>query len=223
MKTSLAFEATGRTMPRPLILFSILCTTAFGINYTANTVIVTEDVYLNYFSDQFTIDRIRDFIAFQKEWQWLTYLLLPITYFLKILLVTLCIITGMLFYDKVVVFWSVFQSALICEFIFIIPALIKVAWFGLLKVDFSLLEVYAFSPLSLISLFDVNTVDQWMIYPLQTISVFEFCYVALLSYKVKFLMEERFPTALRMTLVFYGSGLLLWLAVVAYLNLTFSS
>lgn len=70
--------------------------------------------------------------------------------------------------------WSV---ALLAEFVFIAPEVLKIGWFLFINTDPNLLEIKAFYPLSLMNFFDYLTVAHRYHYPLKSISLFEIGYV----------------------------------------------
>lgn len=73
--------------------------------------------------------------------------------------------------------WSV---ALLAEFVFIAPEVLKIGWFLFINTDPSLLEIKAFYPLSLMNFFDYLTVAPRYHYPLKSMSLFEIGYVCAL-------------------------------------------
>ncbi len=88
--------------------------------------------------------------------------------------------------------WSV---ALVAEFIFVLPELIKIAWFIVVNSDPSYYEVQQFYPLSLLNFFDPETLDKRYIYPLKGLNVFEIIYWVLLIYGTHYYARKKISIA----------------------------
>lgn len=204
------------------LLFGFLCISAILITYfTANT-LVSEELYFNNFGEQMNYDQIRSFIDLQYKYQWVTYLILPVIYILKLSLLTLVLLAGTIFWNIRISFKKLFQIALIAEFLFIVPSLIKLVWFMFVKTDYELLDLQTFYPLSLLNLLNAKDIPQWLLYPLQIINVFEVLYWFILAYGISIVAKEKLPKLLGLVAASYGVGLFVWVVFVTFLNINLS-
>lgn len=81
-----------------------------------------------------------------------------------------------------------------------------------------------FYPLSALNLFDYEQVEPWLLYPLQVLNVFELLYWFALAYGItRVLPEYDLGRAMGLVLSSYGVGLLVWVATVMFLTLTYSA
>jgi hypothetical protein len=201
------------------LLFGFLCISVILITYfTANT-LVSEELYFNNFGEQMNYDQIRSFLDMQYKYQWITYLVLPVIYLLKLSLLTLVLLAGTIFWNIKISFTKLFQIALIAEFLFILPAIIKLLWFMFVKKDYELMDLQTFYPLSLLNLLNAKDMPQWLIYPLQLVNVFELLYWFILSYGIALVTKERWPKMLGLVASSYGVALFVWVVFITFITI----
>ena len=97
-------------------------------------------------------------------------------------------------------------------------AIIRMFWFGLIRVPESQIEMQVM-PLSLMRFFDPSTIEPWLIYPLNTMNIFEVLYFLMLSSLMAEAIQIKFRKAFDLVFVSYGSGLLLLMVVQMFLIL----
>ncbi len=171
-------------------------------------------------------------LANGKKWEWLSYAIIPVFYAVKLCLVACCLSIGTFFINNRFEFKKMWGVALVAEFVFIVPTILKILWFAFIQTDYTLKDLQLFYPLSLLNLFDVGSVEPWLLYPLQVFNVFEVVYWLLLAWGVaaplppegEFVTSQEitFGAGLQLVLVSYGSGLLVWVALVMFLTLSYS-
>lgn len=184
--------------------------------------LVSESLYFNSLSDQFTYDQIQELLDKGKKWEWLGYVLIPLIYLIKCSLVALCLSIGLFLFINDFLFKKMFTVAVFAEFVFIVPAIIKLLWFLFVQTDYTLRDLQLFYPLSAISLFDNTALEPWLMYPLQVLNVFEIVYWVILAWGI----SREFPDfnlsrSMNLVATSYGSGLLIWIAVVMFASLTY--
>jgi hypothetical protein len=172
--------------------------------------------------EQLTYDQIRLFLDIQYKNQWISYLILPAIFLLKLFLLTIVLLTGAIFWDIKISFRKLFQITLIAEFIFIIPSLIKLVWFLFIQTDFKLTDLQTIYPLSLMNLIDTESISQWTIYPLQLLNVFEVIYWCILSYGIALVAKQRWPKMLGLVASSYGVGLFVWVVFITFITINLS-
>jgi len=114
--------------------------------------------------------------------------------------------------------------AIVAEFIFLVPALLKIFWLAFFRTDYSLLDIQLFYPLSALSLFDEAAVQQnqsWLVYPLQTFNLFEVAYWLLLAKGVSEVIKKDFTESFELVMASYGTGLVLWIVTIMFITVTY--
>jgi hypothetical protein len=109
------------------------------------------------------------------------------------------------------------------EFIFLIPVIIKLFWFLFIKTNYSLSDFQYFSPLSALNMFQPNELEPWLLYPLQVLNVFEIFYWIILAYLLsKEIPELDLNQAFTVVMSGYGTGLVIWVALVMFFTLSYT-
>lgn len=205
-------------------LFILLTVTLCILLFTSNHLLISEKLYFNTFAEQFTYEQIEKIHFESKRYQWIGYVLVPILMTLKITLVATCMSIGLYFVTNQFIFKKLFGAALIAEFVFLIPSLLKIFWFAFFKTDYSLIDVQLFYPLSALSIFDETAVQQnqsWLVYPLQTLNLFEVAYWLLLAKGVSEVIKKDFTKSFKLVMASYGTGLVLWIVTIMFLTVTY--
>ncbi|MBR10771.1 MAG: hypothetical protein CMP48_24205 [Rickettsiales bacterium] len=184
--------------------------------------LINENHYYEYYASQLSLNQIDSLINNQSKWSWVGYLLLPVIYLLKFSMLSIWILVGIIFFSYKTSFKKIFHLVIVSEFVFLIPAFIKVVWFGLIHTDFTLEELSYFTPLSVANLFDLQQLDPWWVYPLQSINLFELIYILVLAFGIRNLIKLDYSEALKFTIPVYGSGLIIWIVFVSFLTLNYS-
>lgn len=104
--------------------------------------------------------------------------------------------------------WSV---ALVAEFVFAMPELLKIIWFLFIDTDPTYYAVQMFYPLSLLNLVDIEVLDKRYIYPLKALNVFELLYWIILVYGVHYHARKKIMISGLIVASSYILLFLLWL------------
>jgi hypothetical protein len=112
---------------------------------------------------------------------------------------------------------QVFGIVLISEFIFFIPLLIKIVWFSYHPV--SMEAVRLFAPLSLFSLFDPESIQEWLFYPFKVFNLFEVVYWIFLAFLLAKYLKSSIDAMLKIVLGYYVSFLFCWVVFVMFISL----
>jgi hypothetical protein len=208
---------------KKVLIFFLLCLASCALTYAWNKYLIYDDLYYDFFSDQMSIERITGFLSKAETLQWLSYCAIPIMYSLKILLLSIIILAGLLIYNFTIPFKKVLTVIIISEFIFVIAFLIRLLWFSLIDVNYTLADLQSFYPLSLINFFDYSELQKWIIYPLQTVNIFELFYWLLLAAGLQQVSNYSFSEMLKAVLTSYVPALLLWVVSIMFLTISYSS
>lgn len=202
------------------LYFGFLCLFTCALTFVSNSLLVTDDLILGFWSEHVSYERATEMLDLNRRWSWVSYAIIPVYYLLKMFLVSVCIYTGIVLADIDVSFRKVFQVALFAEAIFLVPVAIKLVWFGWVQTEYTLLDVQSFYPFSLLNLFDRNTLDSWLIYPMQAINLFEMIYFLLLAYGLYLVTKRSYSKMLGLALYTYGTGLFIWIVSVMFIVVT---
>lgn len=206
---------------RYILLFSMILIILFDTYF--RSFLLTRDIFYDFYAEQLSIDQIENFLNSRDEWAFLSYIILPLIYLIKISLTAICVYTGIYFYqNEGISLKDIIRIVIKADLVFFIPALIKLLWFSFINTNFSLVDFQYFMPISLLSIFEVSQIEKWLIYPLQTLNIFELVFWLLLGYQLKPLLKKDFSESLKLILASYGSGLMIWIIFVVFfvVNLT---
>jgi hypothetical protein len=95
-----------------IFLFGFLCLVNILLAKITSTFLLSTDLYFNQFNEQMTYDQIRSFIDIQYKYQWISYLILPFIYLIKLSLLSLILLTGIIFWNIKISFKKLSQPAL---------------------------------------------------------------------------------------------------------------
>ncbi len=205
------------------LYFVLLCLLSILITYSAKSLLITEDLYFEFFGDQLSFERISEIISTSEKWEWFSYVIIPFYYLIKIFLVGVCIYIGSVVIGVDISFKKIFHVALLAETVFLIPSIYRVFWFFFIQTHYTLSDIQYFFPLSLLNFFDPSSLELWFIYPLQILNVFEVLYWLLLAYGLCLITQTSYFKMLGLIACTYGTGLFIWIILVMFLTVTFSA
>ncbi|WP_338870396.1 hypothetical protein WBJ53_22670 [Spirosoma sp. SC4-14] len=169
-----------------------------------------------------TYEQIQKTITQTHEWSWLGYVILPVLNLLKFALVASCLSLGYYFATNQWLFKPFFRIVIQAELVLLLPAVIKLLWFLFVQTDYNLADLQVFYPLSALSLIGADSVAPYWLYPLQLTNLFELAYWLVLAYGVSEVIDIPIPKAVGLVAASYGSGLLVWVALVMFLTVSLS-
>lgn len=202
--------------------FILVCLTYILISYVWRELILTEDVYFNTYGEQVALERIKNYVNIQKKIAWLGYIFLPLVMAIKISLVAICLNVGTLFSGYKINFKKLFHVALMAEGVFVIGGIVRTLWLMFFIDVNTLQDAQLFYPLSLLSIFDPETVEPWLIYPMQILNIFELVYWLVLARGMQLVLNKDYNSALTFVLSTYGIGLAVWIVLITFLSISFS-
>ena len=203
-------------------LFFALYTLLFSGSVFSKELLNIEQLLYASLAEQLTAEQIQEVIRMNNLWGWISYLILPLILYLKIVLIATTLAIGIMFTDTKIKFGQLFNIVVKAEFIFLLPMVFKTAWFYFFKKDYTLVELQNYMPFSLESLFGYENVEPWFIYPLQVVNLFEAAYWIVLSILLAKLLQTTKSKALTLVAGSYGTGLAIWVAGIMFLTLNLS-
>ena len=182
------------------------------ISIIYNYAFVTETYLSQLYEGILSKTQILESIYFAKKWEWGIVLLNVVFVFIKIIFVAICLYLGLFFFNKNYPFKISFNIALKAEIIFVLYAIVRLVWISFIHTP-EAIEEMQIMPLSLMHFFDPAKIDSWLVYPLNTINIFEVIYIWMLSALMAVAIKTNFRKAFDLVFVSYGAGLLLLIVV----------
>lgn len=198
----------------------ILCFSILFFIY--NNSILNEALYYKSFKNDYDYDQIASFLNIKVKYQWIVLLILLGIVMLKLLLISLILRMGFYLSNYNVELSSILKIVIKAEFIFLVPMLISIMWFGVFCKEYSLNNLHSFHPLSLLSLVESSNIHRVWIYPLKTLNAFELCYLFYLGYEGRKILNIDFDSSLAVIAKSYLPFLALWIIIVMFFTLNFS-
>lgn len=206
-----------------LLIFSLL------IFYSSELILDYEKILKKQLLININVEQVNELLELQKKWQWLSYAIIPLLILIKTAIISSVLYIGTFFYSKnKVTFKQLFNAVIKAEFVFLLVGVAKIIWFYFFQTNYTLEDLQYFYPLSALNIVGYKGLDNWFIYPLQVLNLFELAYWLLLSYfigKLAFTEKDKgkpMDLGFKIVASSYGSALLLWVVVVMFFTLNYS-
>jgi len=186
------------------LLFLALCLGAVLILWTRIQLVENETVAYQILQEQ---GRFGIFTFFNS----LKYLATPFIFGLKLSLIAFILWTGAFMYGYKISFAQMWKIAILGEFVFLFGELLKVAWLIWVPYEPTIWDIRAFYPLSLMNLFDYESMPNNWVYPLQALNVFEPINWLVLVYGIHFTAQKKLDYAYAIVFTSYVPLFLIWL------------
>ncbi len=141
----------------------------------------------------------------------LQYLSIPLVYLWKFTVISFTIWLGCFMFGYRISYGNTWKVAMISESIFLIPEFLKICWFLFIETNPDIFQIRAFYPLSLISLFDTDSLSARAFYPLKALNLFEVGYWFLLVYGIHTIAGKKKSIAYAIVFSSYVLFFFLWL------------
>jgi hypothetical protein len=207
---------------RNFYLYIALVLLSLSLSYLTKKLIYSEGYYVFVLQDRFSQEVVEKMARSMSQLGWVDFLQAFGQPGIKALLVSLCIIAGLFLFKRELPFSEVFEICLVSEFVFLMPSLFRLIWFGVFHTSFLPAEIDLFPTFSLLDFFERGETERWLILLLQAASLFELVYICLLSILLSVRLEVSFKNSIVIVLSSYGVGLLLWISMIEYLSAMFN-
>lgn len=197
-----------------LSLFILLGIT-FILIYITNRYILTINFYENS-GDPVSGIPEQEGRVYDNLQKWI-YLSSALYLLIKLFLISLVLYTGLYLSDHPVDFERIFNITIWAEFIFFVPAIIKMSWFHYYYPNGTLTDWHKYYVLSALSFVDYAPADYY--YALQTINVFEIGYWFLLAFGIYKASGMDYDLSLKTVFLSYLPALFIWVCVVTFCSL----
>lgn len=184
--------------------------------------IFSDAIYVNTYTGQMSAEMIAKMLSFKSKYVWVNYLLVPILLFVKTGLIALCFWIGSFISNSKSKFKDYLRLVLLAETVFIVFSFVRTGLLYYYNFQ-TLTEISQFQPFTLFRLMDVNNIPAYFHYPLALVSIPEAIYWVVLILLFKPLISGNFWNRLGFVAKTYGVGLLIWVSIVVFVTLNFSS
>ncbi len=202
-----------------ILLILNLISAVIGKHVLSNDTILT-----NYYSEQFGKEVAYKILSSKEKWEWVSYVIIPIIILLRTNLVMLSLYIGLFFaeLEEKITYKKLFTVTLLGEFILVLVGYFKLFYFAFFKPNYTFEDLSSFYPFSLTNFLDVKTIEPWLVYPLQTINLFEISYFLVLVYGLHQILKNKYWKSFEIVALSYGTGLIIWVGLVMFLILNFT-
>jgi len=145
----------------------------------------------------------------------LKFMSIPFGYAFKLSVIAFILWTGAFLYGYKISFEQMWKIAIMGEFVFLIAEFTKIIWLIAIPYDITIWDIKAFYPLSLMSLFDINSIPENWVYPLQSINLFEPLNWLALVYGIHYTANKKLDYAYAIVFTTYVPAFLIWLGYYA--------
>lgn len=185
--------------------FLLLCLSTFLLLYIKKTFIENETAAFEFLADRPEGGILQLLNAIQ-------FFSIPFIYLWKFTVIAFVIWVGCFMFGYRVTYSQCWGLVIVCEFIFLLPELLKIGWFLFIETDPRLSDINAFYPFSLMQFFDYTEITKRYVYPLKAFNIFEIGYCYLLVSGVHFFAQKQKKIVWIIVLCSYVLIFLLWLA-----------
>jgi len=189
---------------KTIVLFGVLSVLAALILWTRIQLVENETIAFQILQEQgrFGIFKILN---------GLKYMSIPFGYAFKLTIIAFILWTSAFMFGYKISFSQMWKISIIGEFVFLVAEFTKIIWLIATPNDITIFDIKAFYPLSLMSLFDINTIPENWVYPLQSINVFEPLNWLVLVLGVHYTAKKKLDYAYAIVFTTYVPIFLIWL------------
>lgn len=198
-----------------IIYFSVLLAVTYALIALTNHYILTLDFYQNSGSVLSGVPG-HDIDIYENMKKWI-YFSAAIYLLVKLFIISLIFYTALYLSGEAVGLGQLFKIALLAEYIFLIPAVVKIIWFHYYYPGATLMDWHKTYVLSALSIF--NDVPGDWYYALQTLNVFEIAYWFILAFGISSVSSLSYDRSLRIVVTSYLPALFIWICLVSFMSL----
>jgi len=186
------------------LTFLLLCLATYALLYIKIAFIENETAAFQFLED-------RPEGALFQLLNTLRVISVPLVYLWKFTVIGFVIWVGCFMYGYRVSFSQCWSIAIVAEYVFLIPEIVKIGWFMFVDTDPTYDEVRGFYPLSLMNFFNYYEMDKSYAYPLRALNLFEVIYWFVLVTGVHFFARKQKKIAWLIVSCSYVLLFLLWI------------
>jgi len=178
-------------------------------------------IFYNTYAQQLTIERTLQMYETGKRWQWIGFLIIPVILYVRVLYNSFWVSIGSLLSEKRGSVKDNYNVCLKAEYVFVGMLFVRFIWLLFFKNVNNLTDLNSF-PGSVLNLYDIEKIPIWLIYPLQTVNIWEvlFCIVGTSMYSIQYNVSK--AKAAQLFCIPYLAGLFIWVLVIVFITLQFT-
>jgi hypothetical protein len=184
--------------------FTVICLATLVLLYIKKTMIEDQTAAFDFLLDQPAGAALHLRSALQ-------YISIPLIYMWKFTVIGFVVWVGCFLFGYRVTYSQCWNIAMVAEFVFMIPELIKIGWFLFVHTDPRFHDIQGFYPLSIITLVDYTELPTQYAYPLRSLNLFEPLYWLVIATGISHFARRGMKPAWTIVLAFYVPIYLLWL------------
>jgi len=177
--------------------------------------LITKEVLFNTYGSEEFVEKI---IKRKQEYGWITYLLIPVLYSIKFLLIAVTLNIGVLLLNTKIKFGKLWRAVLLAELVSIffgIITIILLIYNNFTNMD----EIRQFNPFALSYYLNTESIPSFLLYPFSLLNLEELVYWLILARLMMPLLDKKYIKSLGFVAQTYGVGLLLWVTLMVFLSL----
>jgi len=175
-----------------------------------NELILTDQLFIHSWSEQLTVERIREVLKIQEQWEWIGYLGVLVFVLAKLFLTTVCLNIGTFLVEYKVGFRALWKMVVNAMAVFAIGKLMYVGYLATIDIQ-SVEDVMEADIFSLLGVTGYDQVPQWALFALGSINLLELFYWFILSLGIMLVLKVKWKKAIGFVLMTYGVGWWIWL------------
>lgn len=186
------------------LAFLLLCLITFLLLFVKKSFIESETAVFEFLQDRPEGGFLQLITALQ-------FVSIPIIYAWKLTVIAFVLWIGCFLYGYRITYGQCWSVALVSEFLFLVPELLKIGWFLFFDQDPSYHAVRSFYPFSLMHFFHYDQIDKRYAYPLKALNLFEVAYWCLLTWGIHDYAHKKLKVAGLIVVSSYVLLFFLWL------------
>jgi len=163
-------------------------------------------------------DRIMMLFRARQSISYLSLILIPIFLMIKYLVILGVMLCGKYLERIEISNRELFQNIIQCDLVFIVPILVKYVLFEFVWRDYNLTDVQIYMPCSLAAVVGYEKIPRYLLYPLQSLNLFEISFIAILAWSTGKIIGS-FRHALIFITKYYVLPFICWMLVLMLFNL----
>lgn len=201
--------------------FLIICLISAAVSYYINHFLISKEMIFDSMREQLSSERVEEMLSGKAKYVWLSYIISPVIKFVIILIISGVILTGIHLKSYKISFKKILTVVVYCEFIFLLPLIIKVLYFSFFKNDYSLDEFSGFSPHSLLYYIDKSSVSQWFHYPIYLVNIFQLLSWFILAFGINKVSDLSFKKSFLLIMQTYVPAVVFWAVIMVFIAVSF--
>lgn len=189
---------------KSILLFIVLALLAILILWTRIQLVENETIAYQILQEQgrFGIFKLLNSLKFMS---------IPFGYAFKLSVIAFILWTGAFMFGYKISFNQMWKIAILGEFVFLLAEFTKIIWLIIVPYEPTIWDIQGFYPLSLMSLFDINSIPSNWVYPLQSINLFEPINWLILVFGIHYTAKKKLNYAYAIVFTSYVPVFLMWL------------